>query len=180
MILRAKLTSCRSFILLVTIGLIFLTVNITLIWNQQQSPPHNICVCEPSINVPNSNDGSQKKPPPSLEHEQEEEISDSPLIPQAQTVEPLNSHQLAVVVPFRDRYEEMMTFIPHIHNFLDRQKVRHQILVINQADKHRWAMDYKDRDTFAGADSAEFSVCHFPHPDKPPIATRDQCLKLLY
>ena len=47
-------------------------------------------------------------------------------------------HHLAVVVPFRNRYEEMMEFVPHIHQFLTRQQVHHQIWVINQADKHRY------------------------------------------
>lgn len=47
-------------------------------------------------------------------------------------------HQLAVVVPFRDRFEEMLEFAPHIHQFLERQKVRHQIWIINQADSHRF------------------------------------------
>ena len=48
-----------------------------------------------------------------------------------------NPHQLAVVVPFRNRHDEMMEFVPHIHSFLSRQRVRHQIWVVNQADKHR-------------------------------------------
>ncbi len=46
-------------------------------------------------------------------------------------------HQLAVVVPFRDRFEELLEFAPHIHSFLDRQRIRHQIWVVNQADRHR-------------------------------------------
>ena len=46
-------------------------------------------------------------------------------------------HHLSVVVPFRNRYEEMMEFVPYLHQFLERQRVRHQIWVINQADKHR-------------------------------------------
>ena len=48
-----------------------------------------------------------------------------------------DSHQLAVLVPFRNRFEEMMVFVPHMHNFLNRQKVRHQIWIINQVDTHR-------------------------------------------
>lgn len=48
-----------------------------------------------------------------------------------------SSHKLAVVVPFRNRYEEMMAFVPHMHSFLTRQNVDHHIWVINQADTHR-------------------------------------------
>ena len=47
-------------------------------------------------------------------------------------------HQLAVLVPFRDRYEELLQFAPHMHKFLNRQKVRHQIWVINQQDEYRF------------------------------------------
>lgn len=48
------------------------------------------------------------------------------------------THQLAVLVPFRDRYEELLQFAPHIHKFLNRQRIRHQILVINQKDEYRF------------------------------------------
>ena len=47
------------------------------------------------------------------------------------------SHRLAVVVPFRNRFEELLEFAPHIHQFLERQKIGHQIWIINQADSHR-------------------------------------------
>ena len=46
-------------------------------------------------------------------------------------------HRLAVIVPFRDRWEELLQFAPHIHKFLNRQKVAHDIWVVNQVDSHR-------------------------------------------
>ena len=46
-------------------------------------------------------------------------------------------HRLAVVVPLRGRWEELIQFVPHIHQFLNRQKVSHEISVIIQIDKHR-------------------------------------------
>ncbi len=53
------------------------------------------------------------------------------------SVNPQLGHKLAVVVPFRDRFEEMLEFVPHIHAFLNRQNVTHEIWIINQVDKHR-------------------------------------------
>lgn len=47
-------------------------------------------------------------------------------------------HRLAVVVPLRGRWEELIQFVPHIHQFLNRQKVSHEIWVIIQIDKHRF------------------------------------------
>lgn len=47
-------------------------------------------------------------------------------------------HRLAVIVPFRDRFEELLQFAPHIHNFLNSQKIRHIIYIINQVDKLRF------------------------------------------
>ncbi|GFW80907.1 beta-1,4-galactosyltransferase 7 [Trichonephila clavipes] len=47
-------------------------------------------------------------------------------------------HRLAVIVPFRDRFEELLQFVPHIHHFLNEQKVKHTIYVINQVDKLRF------------------------------------------
>lgn len=57
-----------------------------------------------------------------------------------QPYQPLHSssHRLAVVVPFRNRYEEMMEFVPHMHKFLIRQNVSHDIWIINQVDSHRY------------------------------------------
>ena len=48
-----------------------------------------------------------------------------------------SEHRLAVLVPFRNRYEELYEFVPHMHQFLTRQNVQHDIWVINQADTHR-------------------------------------------
>jgi len=47
------------------------------------------------------------------------------------------AHRMAVVVPFRDRFDELLEFAPTLHRFLCMQRVRHQIFVINQADPFR-------------------------------------------
>lgn len=47
-------------------------------------------------------------------------------------------HKLAVLVPFRDRFEELLEFAPHIHKYLNNQKIRHHIYVINQIDDYRF------------------------------------------
>ena len=46
-------------------------------------------------------------------------------------------HRLAVIVPYRDRFEELRLFVPHIHKYLKEKGIDHQIYIINQADKHR-------------------------------------------
>nr|CAG4637257.1 EOG090X0AZ6 [Ceriodaphnia reticulata] len=48
------------------------------------------------------------------------------------------NHQLAVIVPFRDRFEELLKFVPHMHQFLLNQSVTHDIFVINQNDDFRF------------------------------------------
>nr|XP_033782922.1 beta-1,4-galactosyltransferase 7 [Geotrypetes seraphini] len=47
-------------------------------------------------------------------------------------------HRLAVLVPYRQRFEELLAFVPHLHGFLGRQKVRHRILILNQVDRLRF------------------------------------------
>lgn len=158
MIPRGKLTSCRSVLVLLFLGLMFLSVNVLLLWNQQGTT-QNICVCEPSFNVPNPNIVGQREPraPTTSElHETINHLEDKSSkdnntnlkvfntsfqneTKQKAVNKEENQHQLAVVVPFRNRYEEMMEFVPHIHKFLEKQNVRHQILVINQVDKHRYS-----------------------------------------
>ena len=46
-------------------------------------------------------------------------------------------HKLAVIVPFRNRFEELLEFVPYMHRFLTKQKIRHRIFVVNQADSLR-------------------------------------------
>jgi len=46
-------------------------------------------------------------------------------------------HRMAVIVPFRDRFDELLEFAPRLHRFLCTQRVRHQIFIINQADHFR-------------------------------------------
>jgi len=48
-----------------------------------------------------------------------------------------SNHHMAVIVPFRDRFDELLEFAPSLHHILCSQRVRHQIFVINQADPFR-------------------------------------------
>ena len=47
-------------------------------------------------------------------------------------------HKLALIIPFRERFEELLVFVPFMHTFLNRKKIRHKIIVINQVDHFRW------------------------------------------
>jgi xylosylprotein 4-beta-galactosyltransferase len=46
-------------------------------------------------------------------------------------------HKLAIIVPFRDRFDELLEFVPHMQKYLTKKKVRHKIFVINQQDSFR-------------------------------------------
>jgi len=48
------------------------------------------------------------------------------------------NHTLAVIIPFRDRFEELQEFAPHIHQFLNQQRIPHNIYVVNQVDNYRF------------------------------------------
>ncbi|XP_061542441.1 beta-1,4-galactosyltransferase 7 isoform X1 [Phycodurus eques] len=47
-------------------------------------------------------------------------------------------HKLALVVPFRERFDELLVFVPFMHDFLNKKKIEHQILVVNQVDHFRF------------------------------------------
>ena len=52
--------------------------------------------------------------------------------------EPLKGdHKLCILVPFRDRFEELLEFAPYIHRFLSKQNVDHEIYILHQVDKYR-------------------------------------------
>jgi len=45
---------------------------------------------------------------------------------------------MCMIVPFRDRFEELLVFAPHMKRFLDRSQVPYEIWVVNQADNYRF------------------------------------------
>lgn len=47
-------------------------------------------------------------------------------------------HKLCVIVPLKDRFEELLEFLPHIHRYLNAQQIRHRVLFINQVDVLRF------------------------------------------
>ena len=48
-------------------------------------------------------------------------------------------HRLSVIIPFRDRLDELLEFVPYMKHFLCSQKIRHRLLVVNQVDPYRLA-----------------------------------------
>ncbi|EFN82787.1 beta-1,4-galactosyltransferase 7 [Harpegnathos saltator] len=49
-----------------------------------------------------------------------------------------SQHQLAILVPFRDRFEELLMFVPHMQKFLDKQDINYHIFILNQVDRYRF------------------------------------------
>lgn len=49
-----------------------------------------------------------------------------------------NKPKLAILVPFRDRFDELLKFAPHMTKFLNDQKIPHHIFVLNQVDRYRF------------------------------------------
>lgn len=50
----------------------------------------------------------------------------------------MSPHKLAVLVPFRDRFEELLEFVPYISTFLFKQNIAHHIFILNQVDSYRF------------------------------------------
>ncbi|XP_031443113.1 beta-1,4-galactosyltransferase 7 isoform X1 [Clupea harengus] len=47
-------------------------------------------------------------------------------------------HKLALIIPFRERFEELLVFVPFMHAFLNKKRIRHKIVVVNQVDHFRF------------------------------------------
>ncbi|KAK0082215.1 hypothetical protein PV325_010867 [Microctonus aethiopoides] len=47
-------------------------------------------------------------------------------------------HHLAILVPFRDRFAELLSFAPHMKQFLDKQNIHYHIFILHQIDKFRF------------------------------------------
>ena len=50
----------------------------------------------------------------------------------------VRKHKLAIVVPFRDRFDELITFVPHISKFLRAKSIDFNIYIVNQIDEFRF------------------------------------------
>lgn len=44
----------------------------------------------------------------------------------------VHKHRLAVLVPFRERFEELLQFAPYMQKFLDKQNIDYRIFILNQ------------------------------------------------
>ena len=45
-------------------------------------------------------------------------------------------HNVAIIVPYRDRATQLAVFLRHIHPFLQRQDLHYRVYIINQVDQH--------------------------------------------
>ncbi|XP_058505398.1 beta-1,4-galactosyltransferase 7 isoform X2 [Solea solea] len=71
---------------------------------------------------------------------QQQQAPPCPADAQASSVDDLSwgPHKLALIIPFRERFEELLVFVPFMHTFLNKKKIRHKIIVINQVDHYRF------------------------------------------
>ena len=146
--MRRKITLWRGVFLLAMAGAGFYGVNLALLYTPQSSAPRvERCVCNcdaaptsPSPSLPLGTLTTQVSPLTNATasrqgteraKKEEERRRESP-------------HQLAVVVPFRNRFEELLEFAPHIHQFLNKQGTKHEIWVVNQVDSHRFVLNSPD------------------------------------
>jgi len=59
--------------------------------------------------------------------------------PQQQSISPpSSSHKLCIIVPFRDRYQQLLEFAPYMTNFLNKQGIEHEFWIVNQMDGFRF------------------------------------------
>ena len=134
-----RMSLCRVLVLL--IGIFYIIMNVIMLWSNNLQQP---CDCS---NLKSRCTSQELKPV---------DLTSASLVENATTLS-LNHvtntenhvtvrnqsdnewgpHRLAVVVPLRGRWEELIQFVPYIHQFLNRQKVSHEIWVIIQIDKHR-------------------------------------------
>lgn len=54
------------------------------------------------------------------------------------TLNKKSEHKLAIVVPFRDRFDELLLFVPHISKYLQSKSIDFKIYIINQIDQYRF------------------------------------------
>lgn len=97
-------------------------VLVSLLWLQLS------CSGEISASVDEGGHLPQPQPPPPCSADVQASAADDPS---------WGPHKLALIIPFRERFEELLVFVPFMHTFLSKKKIRHKIIVINQVDHYR-------------------------------------------
>ncbi|XP_026681500.1 beta-1,4-galactosyltransferase 7-like [Diaphorina citri] len=49
-----------------------------------------------------------------------------------------DQHELCLIIPFRDRFDELLIFLMHMKVFLERQNIVYNVYVVNQVDSYRF------------------------------------------
>ncbi|KAI5694100.1 hypothetical protein M8J75_010680 [Diaphorina citri] len=49
-----------------------------------------------------------------------------------------DQHELCLIIPFRDRFDELLIFLMHMKVFLERQNIVYHVYVVNQVDSYRF------------------------------------------
>ncbi|XP_044220174.1 beta-1,4-galactosyltransferase 7 isoform X2 [Thunnus albacares] len=104
-------------------GLCMVLVLVSLLWLQLS------CSGEMSASMHNDGRLQQQQPPPPCPADSRASAADDPS---------WGPHKLAIIVPFRERFEELLQFVPFMHTFLNKKKIRHKIMIINQVDHYRF------------------------------------------
>lgn len=50
----------------------------------------------------------------------------------------VSKHLLCLIVPYRDRFEELLIFAPEMKKYLSAKNISHKILIMNQIDIYRF------------------------------------------
>ena len=133
---RIRMTRLATRVVVIIAFLLLVVINIQLMRTPLESRTLQ-CNCKNEIRHENTINENAKTSPVTTASESVTTATSS-VIATTTNNEDWGTHQLAVLVPFRDRYEELLQFAPHMHTFLNRQRIRHQIWVINQKDEYRF------------------------------------------
>ncbi|KAG5898790.1 hypothetical protein JTB14_011000 [Gonioctena quinquepunctata] len=60
------------------------------------------------------------------------------IVPESRKKLTIHKHKLAVLVPYRERFEELLEFAPYMFRFLNNQQCNHDIFILNQVDHFRF------------------------------------------
>ncbi|XP_031732049.1 beta-1,4-galactosyltransferase 7 [Anarrhichthys ocellatus] len=109
-------------------GLCMVLLLVSLLWLQLS--------CSGEMSTPLHGD----RRPPQQQQQQQQQPPCPPAVDQASLADDPSwgPHRLALIIPFRERFDELMVFVPFMHTFLNKKKIRHKIIVINQVDHYRF------------------------------------------
>lgn len=96
------------------------------------------CKCDKYNSIHDDADAVLEKQHQQQRQQRKQNLHQNDLVDEINSTKNNNKPKLALLIPFRDRFDELLQFVPYMTTFLNKQLIPHHIFILNQIDKYRF------------------------------------------